>query len=306
MIYEEIISNLMDLIEKIKVKSNVYIFGAGKAGKLTLFALQQLNISNIVLLDNDNAKWEKTISGFKIMSPRILNNFESNAIILVASYYYDEISKQLSVLGLKENIDYYPVVPSWKVEDYRKERIYNGVEVGKYTYGCENICKISANIVRIGAFCSINETARVVPNHPVSYITTHPFLYRHSGNSIGRERVAGLVDQDEVMNYSEISDNNGGVIIGNDVWIGANVIILPSLTIGNGAIIAAGAVVTKNVPDYAVVAGVPARVIKYRFTPQQIEVLNSIQWWNWPDEKIKENYKYFLKNDEFLKRFKVS
>ncbi|MNC43388.1 Chloramphenicol acetyltransferase [compost metagenome] len=67
--------------------------------------------------------------------------------------------------------------------------------------------------------------------------------------------------------------------------------------------IGAGAVVTKDVPDYAVVAGVPARVIKYRFSPEEIHMLNEIQWWNWPDEMIKENFPLFINNKEFFDKF---
>lgn len=86
------------------------------------------------------------------------------------------------------------------------------------------------------------------------------------------------------MNMDSII-KNGKVTIGNDVWIGAGTIILPNIKIGNGVIIAAGAVVTKDIPDYAMVGGVPAKVIKYRFNPQEIEILNKVKWWNWSDEK---------------------
>lgn len=302
MIYEDIICSLMDKIEEIRNKDKVYIFGAGKGGKLTLFALQQLNVPNVFFLDNNKTKWGCTISGTTILSPEVLESFNDNQIILVASYYYNVISMQLSAIGLKESIDYHLVVPGWKIQDASKERVYNGVKVGKYTYGCETFCNNGYPLVSIGAFCSINESARVVSNHPITFITTHPFLYMHNQQLFGREQVPGLLEKDEVVNIEAVS-NNGGVIIGNDVWIGANVVILPSVTIGNGAVIAAGAVVTKDVPDYAVVTGVPAKVMKYRFTPEEIAVLNKIQWWDWPDEKIIANHKYFMSRDEFLNSF---
>lgn len=75
-------------------------------------------------------------------------------------------------------------------------------------------------------------------------------------------------------------------IRGNDVWIGANCIILDGLTIDDGAVIAAGAVVTKNVPPYAIVGGNPARIIKYRFTPEQIRALLEIKWWDFTGDKL--------------------
>ncbi len=302
MIYEDIICSVIDRIDEIRKKDKVYIFGAGKGGKLTLFALQQLNVSNVFFLDNDKTKWGSTISGATVLSPEALGSFKENEIILVASYYYNVISMQLSAIGLKESIDYHLVVPSWKMQDASKERMYNGVKVGKYTYGCDTFCNKGYPLVSIGAFCSINESARVVSNHPISYITTHPFLYMHNQQFFGREQVPGLLEIEDIVDFEAVS-NNGEVVIGNDVWIGANVVILPSVTIGNGAVIAAGAVVTKSVPDYAVVAGVPAKVMRYRFSPEEIGALNQIQWWNWPDEKIIAEHKCFMNRDEFMNKF---
>lgn len=79
----------------------------------------------------------------------------------------------------------------------------------------------------------------------------------------------------------------GQIIIMNDCWIGNGVIMLGGITVGNGSVVAAGAVVTKDVPPYAIVAGNPAKVIGYRFEPAQIEALNKIRWWNWSEEKVR-------------------
>ena len=93
-------------------------------------------------------------------------------------------------------------------------------------------------------------------------------------------------------------------IIGNDVWLGRNVIITNGANIGNGVIAAAGAVITKDIPDYAVVAGVPARIIRYRYTAEQIEHLNQIKWWDWTDEEIIERQDDLsLPIDEFIRKY---
>lgn len=94
------------------------------------------------------------------------------------------------------------------------------------------------------------------------------------------------------------------VKIGNDVWIGARAIILPAVTVGDGAIIGAGAVITHDVPSYAVVGGVPAKILRFRFDKDQIEKLLRIAWWNWSEKKIVENLDYFYGDVyDFIKKF---
>lgn len=95
-------------------------------------------------------------------------------------------------------------------------------------------------------------------------------------------------------------ENKKEVIIGNDVWIGQSVLIKPGVVIGDGAIIGAGAVVTKNVAPYAIVVGVPAQIIKYRFSDEQIKKLLNIKWWDKDKEWIEEKAYLFSDVDAFL------
>ncbi|MDE6364348.1 MAG: CatB-related O-acetyltransferase [Lachnospiraceae bacterium] len=165
---------------------------------------------------------------------------------------------------------------------------------GKYSYG--TLCNHWL-VESVGAFCSFAAGVDVVENHPIMYVSTHPFLYCGGKKDTIHESIwedwkqrsecfAGVEPQGENYKLERIT-------IGNDVWLGRNVIITNSSRIGNGVIAGAGAVITKDIPDYAIVAGVPARIIRYRYTKEQIEALNRIAWWNWSDEKIRKYYEDF-------------
>ena len=153
---------------------------------------------------------------------------------------------------------------------------YTGIPVGKYTYGYQYLN--NNNIESIGAFCSIAEGQLVIPNdHRMDWITTSP---------IASLKQFSFTDKDYMSEY--ISDEDRKVVIGNDVWIGARCIIFEGITIGDGAVIAAGSIIRKDVPPYAVVGGVD-KILKYRFDKDTVNKLLQIQWWNWDDEKIREN-----------------
>jgi acetyltransferase-like isoleucine patch superfamily enzyme len=133
------------------------------------------------------------------------------------------------------------------------------VEVGLYSYGCFDRWRIPPR-TRIGRYCSFAKTARIVDlDHPDSALTTHPFLY---------EGPDGPPVRDSWLE------------IGDDVWVGHNATILPGCgRIGRGAVIGAGAIVTRDVPAYGVVAGVPAKLMRLRFAPELIEAIEASQWW---------------------------
>lgn len=163
-----------------------------------------------------------------------------------------------------------------------------GIRVGKYTYGFEGYVGKHSKIIEIGAFTSIAKGVSFSPgNHPVETASTHPFFYHAD---------FGFTD---VTDF-DIVPKNGGITIGNDVWIGMNATILTGVNIGDGAIIAANALVTKDVPPYAVVGGVPAKILKYRFNEPVIAKLKSLEWWLWDDEKIRQKLPEFRSPEAIL------
>ena len=173
------------------------------------------------------------------------------------------------------------------------------IGLGTYVGDCSYIAS-----TKIGRFCSIAENVRIViGNHPTSvFVTTYPSFYYNTESQIGYTFHKGN-PLFMGLNKFPKGESDFHVIIGNDVWIGCNCLIIEGVKIGDGAIIGAGAVVTKDVPPYSIVAGVPAKVIKYRFSEEQISMLDRIKWWNWPVDKIAENYQDFADIDVFIKKY---
>lgn len=151
--------------------------------------------------------------------------------------------------------------------------------------------------VKTGRFCAIGEDVCIkLFEHPINMVSMSPCFY-HKENTLKT-----FVDKDYFEDLKTANDGYA-VVIGNDVWIGQGVSIKSGITIGDGAVIGAGAVVTKDVEPYAVVGGVPAQVIRYRFSKEQIDALLKIQWWNNDYRWFEENGKYFADVDNFIKRF---
>lgn len=171
------------------------------------------------------------------------------------------------------------------VKIYAPSHLYN-CTIGDYSYVSLNSY---ISHTTIGKFCSIG------PNlvcgwgiHPLNGISTAPMFYssmKQNGMTLSKE--------------NKIEERKP-IVIGNDVFIGANVTILDGVTIGDGAVIGAGAVVSKDIPPYAVAVGVPIRILRYRFSPEQLSVLNKIKWWDWNDEKLVEVERMFYDVDKFI------
>jgi acetyltransferase-like isoleucine patch superfamily enzyme len=159
--------------------------------------------------------------------------------------------------------------------------------MGRYTYICGN-CRFGSTT--IGSFCSIaGEVVAGLGKHPTGFVSTHPVFFSPNNGgfpiSFAKEKL-----------FLE----GAPVVIGNDVWIGYRAIILDGVTIGDGAVVAAGAVVTKAVEPYSIVAGVPAKHLRYRFPPETIKELLKIKWWDRDIGWIKEHAREFADIDQFL------
>ena len=146
----------------------------------------------------------------------------------------------------------------------------------------------------IGKFCSIADHCRIgMGGHKLNMLSTSPIF---------TEVVNGTKTQwvDKDVHAAE----EKRAVLGNDVWVGSHVLINSGVTIGDGAVIGAGAVVVKDVPPYAVVGGVPAKVIRYRFSDEIIAKLKELQWWNLPEKKLRTNIALFQKENVTIENLK--
>src|SRR5690606_34516396 len=161
---------------------------------------------------------------------------------------------------------------------HRKEISKGLVKVGDNTYGALGLVDAAHGRLEIGNFCSIADGVKfVIGNHKLDLVTTYPFkaLNRFYSDSVVEE-------QDH---YS-----SGTTVIGNDVWIGLNAHVMSGVRVGDGAVIAANAVVVKDVEPYSIVGGNPAKHIKFRVAdPELRKKLQEIAWWNWPEELVERN-----------------
>jgi len=157
--------------------------------------------------------------------------------------------------------------------------------VGRFTYLAD---KAAVKHAVIGQFCSIAPNVYIgVGIHPTHWISTNPLFYSTKGQL------------DVSFSDVDLFNETKRIAIGDDVWVGINAVILDGVTIGSGAVVAAGAIVTKDVPPYAIVGGVPAKIIKFRFDQEVIEALLQLNWWDFSIESIKSASNCFVGKDKW-------
>lgn len=163
--------------------------------------------------------------------------------------------------------------------------IKGNCSIGHFTYLGSN-CVLRET--SIGNYCSIATDVFFGPNqHPTDWLSSHSFVFGDNGG------FAGVKDFLNIKVNPKLKRSPNKITIGNDVWIGLRAIVMGGVTIGDGAIVAANSVVTKDVPPYAIVGGVPAKVIKMRFCDENINKLKNLKWWNYYlDKKVIANVDY--------------
>ena len=197
-------------------------------------------------------------------------------------YYWAKFFKKIHGSAIKGSI----IHNTSKVE--QGSNILN-VHMQKHSF-CGYNCEISNAL--IGSFCSIANNVTIGGGmHPIEWVSTSPVFYE------GRDSVKAKFSEHKRDSIKTIN-------IGHDVWVGQNAIIKQGVNIGNGAIIGMGSVVTKDVPPYMIVGGIPAKKIRYRFNEETISFLQDIKWWEFTDKELNHIAKYFNNIDRFIKEYK--
>ena len=168
---------------------------------------------------------------------------------------------------------------------------FPGQKIGPFSYGEMIVFRYGdsdANL-EIGNYCSFAADVKIFlgGEHRTDWVSTYPFNALHP----------------EFSHIEGHPRSKGDVRIGNDVWLGRGAVVLSGVTIGDGAAVGAYSVVTKDVPDYAIVGGNPAKLLKMRFPPEVVERLRAIQWWNWSPERVKRAVPYLQNSniEEFIR-----
>jgi acetyltransferase-like isoleucine patch superfamily enzyme len=175
---------------------------------------------------------------------------------------------------------------------YTKDLLSDRYHIGDHTYGKPRVMSWGEGTsLKIGKYCSIGTNVIIFlgSEHRIDWVSTYPFPFFWAG----AKSIPGH------------PSTKGDVVIGNDVWIGFGATILSGISIGDGAAIGACSVVTRDIPPYAIAAGNPAQVIRFRFDEGTVQKLLQIKWWNWSDEKVADNIRLICSDSigAFIKKF---
>ena len=305
----------------------IVLYGMGSKGRI----LAQYFADQVVCcIDDDPAKWGKDIGAWHINKPSNLRNMDSEKnIIIVASSFFRGISWRLEEMGFTEGVEFVNGCELFKslLDEQRQQqdnvkpltnkkvwfqgnayadaessfggynliqedvRLFN-TKVGRFTYiGRKSIIR-NANI---GQFCSFAADLMIgLDQHPSrGFISTYPSFFVDKPSSYP-----------SFVHEQLFEDISPQITIGNDVWIGFRAVISGGVRIGDGAIIATGAVVTRDVEPYSIVAGVPAKLVRKRYSEEDIATLLKFQWWNKDLQWIETHSKLFSKEELFLEKIR--
>jgi chloramphenicol O-acetyltransferase type B len=217
----------------------------------------------------------------------------TNPLFEYFKWLFNKIYYQLKNGGKHLRISYMAMVYNTEFGKYNwigRNTIVSNSNIGDYTYITENSVVTETTL---GKFCSIGPNVRIAPGkHPTSvYVSTHSSLYSNPSNLL-----KSFV-KEQLYKYDR------SVTIGNDVWVGANVVIIDGVTIGDGAIVAANSVITKDIEPYTIVGGLPGKPIGKRFEDDEIEFLLKFKWWDKPEDFIKKNISKWCSIKDFMSEF---
>jgi acetyltransferase-like isoleucine patch superfamily enzyme len=276
-------------------KIKIIVFGLSEDGKKLIKDLFPMilckAIEVVCICDNDSRLKGQKFQNIKIENLNKIKKYDFDKII-VTPIFFEAIKKQLVSLGISEK----KIIPYY--HDYEtyfgyKKRFFNNLEIGPYSYFKPSTAIHNAVI---GSFCHIGSNCNIGQiGHNPSLTSTYPLRYHFS------EEINDCTE--DTTGVSEgVGSGNEKTIIGNDVYIGTGVTIKSGVKVGDGCVIASRAFVTKDIEDYSIVAGIPAKVIKKRFDEDQIGKLLKIKWWEHDNKSITENINLLDKSiDDFLK-----